>query len=158
MLALIGCPPRRQQSRSPGRDHAIDTLETVRSITQTGYKWGFETDIEMELAPKGLNEGIIRLISARKNEPAWLLAWRLEAFAGWKTMEEPHWARVDHPPIDYQDLHYFAAPKRRKGPGSLDEVDPELLRMYEKLGVPLKERAVLAGVEPGESKVAVDAV
>jgi len=82
----------------------IDTLETVRSITQTGYKWGFETDIEMELAPKGLNENIIRLISARKNEPDWLLAWRLEAFAGWKTMEEPHWARVDHPPIDYQNL------------------------------------------------------
>ena len=136
----------------------IDTLETVRSITQTGYKWGFETDIEMEFAPKGLNEGIIRLISARKNEPGWLLAWRLEAFAGWKRMEEPHWARVDHPPIDYQDLHYFAAPKRRKGPGSLDEVDPELLRTYEKLGVPLKEQAILAGVEPGESNVAVDAV
>ena len=136
----------------------IDTLETVRSITQTGYKWGFETDIEMELAPKGLNEDIIRLISARKKEPDWLLAWRLEAFAGWKTMEEPHWARVDHPPIDYQDLHYFAAPKRRKGPSSLDEVDPELLRTYEKLGVPLKERAILAGVEPGESNVAVDAV
>ena len=112
----------------------------------------------MELAPKGLNEDIIRLISARKKEPDWLLAWRLEAFAGWKTMEEPHWARVDHPPIDYQDLHYFAAPKRRKGPSSLDEVDPELLRTYEKLGVPLKERAILAGVEAGESNVAVDAV
>jgi Fe-S cluster assembly protein SufB len=136
----------------------LDTLETVRSVTQTGYKWGFETDIEMELAPKGLNENIIRLISARKNEPDWLLAWRLEAFAGWKMMEEPHWARVDHPPIDYQDLHYFAAPKRRKGPTSLDEVDPELLRTYEKLGVPLKERAILAGVEAGESDVAVDAV
>ena len=136
----------------------IDTLETVRSVTQTGYKWGFETDIEMELAPKGLNEDIIRLISARKKEPDWLLAWRLEAFAGWKMMEEPHWARVDHPPIDYQDLHYFAAPKRRKGPSSLDEVDPELLRTYEKLGVPLKERAILAGVEAGESNVAVDAV
>ncbi len=136
----------------------LDTLETVRSLTQTGYKWGFETDIAMELAPKGLNENIIRLISARKNEPDWLLAWRLEAFAGWKMMEEPHWARVDHPPIDYQDLHYFAAPKRRKGPTSLDEVDPELLRTYEKLGVPLKERAILAGVEAGESNVAVDAV
>ncbi len=136
----------------------LDTLETVRSLTQTGYKWGFETDIAMELAPKGLNENIIRLISARKNEPDWLLAWRLEAFAGWKMMEEPHWARVDHPPIDYQDLHYFAAPKRRKAPTSLDEVDPELLRTYEKLGVPLKERAILAGVEGGESNVAVDAV
>jgi Fe-S cluster assembly protein SufB len=136
----------------------LDTLETVRSVTQTGYKWGFETDIEMELAPKGLNEDIIRLISARKREPDWLLAWRLEAFAGWQTMEEPHWARVEHPPIDYQDLHYFAAPKRKNGPTSLDEVDPELLRMYEKLGVPLKERAILAGVEAGESNVAVDAV
>ena len=136
----------------------LDTLETVRSVTQTGYKWGFETDVEMELAPKGLNEDIIRLISARKKEPDWLLAWRLEAFAGWKMMEEPHWARVDHPPIDYQDLHYFAAPKRRKGPSSLDEVDPELLRTYEKLGVPLKERAILAGVEAGENNVAVDAV
>ena len=136
----------------------LDTLETVRSVTQTGYKWGFETDVEMELAPKGLNEDIIRLISARKKEPDWLLAWRLEAFAGWKMMEEPHWARVDHPPIDYQDLHYFAAPKRRKGPSSLDEVDPELLRTYEKLGVPLKERAMLAGVEAGENNVAVDAV
>jgi Fe-S cluster assembly protein SufB len=136
----------------------IDTLETVRSATQTGYKWGFETDVEMELAPKGLNEDTIRVISAHKKEPEWLLAWRLKAFAGWKTMEEPHWARVDHPPIDYQDLHYFAAPKRRKGPSSLDEVDPELLRTYEKLGVPLKERAILAGVEPTESNVAVDAV
>ena len=136
----------------------LDTIETVRSVTQTGYKWGFETDVEMELAPKGLNEDIIRLISARKKEPDWLLAWRLEAFAGWKMMEEPHWARVDHPPIDYQDLHYFAAPKRRKGPSSLDEVDPELLRTYEKLGVPLKERAILAGVEAGENNVAVDAV
>ena len=136
----------------------LDTLETVRSVTQTGYKWGFETDIEMELAPKGLNEDIIRLISARKKEPDWLLAWRLEAFAGWKMMEEPHWARVDHLPIEYQDLHYFAAPKRRRGPSSLDEVDPELLRTYEKLGVPLKERAILAGVEAGESNVAVDAV
>jgi Fe-S cluster assembly protein SufB len=135
-----------------------DTLETVRSATQTGYKWGFETDIEMELAPKGLNEDTIRLISRHKKEPEWLLAWRLKAFAGWKTMEEPHWAQVEHPPIDYQNLHYFAAPKRKKGPSSLDEVDPELLRTYEKLGVPLKERAILAGVEPGESNVAVDAV
>ncbi len=135
-----------------------DTLETVRSATQSGYKWGFETDIEMELAPKGLDETTIRLISARKAEPEWLLAWRLKSFAGWRKLEERHWARVDHAPIDYQDLHYFAAPKRKKGLTSLDEVDPELLRTYEKLGVPLREQAILAGVEPAKGTVAVDAV
>ena len=127
---------------------ATQTLDTVQSVTQSGYKWGFETDIEMDLAPKGLNEDIIRLISARKEEPAWLLEWRLKAFAAWQQMTEPHWARVEHPPIDYQDLHYYAAPKKKPGPKSLDEVDPELLRTYEKLGIPLKERAILAGVDP----------
>src|SRR6201996_9333257 len=144
---------------------ATDTLDTVQSITQSGYKWGFETDIEMEFAPKGLNEDIIRLISARKEEPAWMLDWRLKAFAAWQAMEEPQWARVEHPAIDYQDLHYYAAPKKKAGPKSLDEVDPELLAMYEKLGIPLKERAILAGVDPGEiegenpeRQIAVDAV
>jgi Fe-S cluster assembly protein SufB len=141
-----------------------ETLQTVQSVTQSGYKWGFETDIEMEMAPKGLSEDTIRLISDRKGEPQWLLEWRLRAYAAWKAMEEPHWARVWHPPIDYQDIHYYAAPKKRPGPKSLDEVDPELLATYEKLGIPLKERAILAGVEgagthaaaaPG---VAVDAV
>ena len=115
----------------------------------------------MDLAPKGLNEDIIRLISDRKDEPAWLLEWRLKAFAAWQQMEEPHWARVDHPPIDYQDLHYYAAPKKKPGPKSLDEVDPELLRTYEKLGIPLKERAILAGVDPDTvqaTQIAVDAV
>src|ERR1700759_3164130 len=138
-----------------------DPLGTVQSITQSGYKWGFETDIEMEVAPKGLNEDIIRLISARKEEPEWMLEWRLKAYAAWLQMEEPHWARVDHPPIDYQDLHYYAAPKKKAGPKSLDEVDPELLKMYEKLGIPLKERAILAGVDPDSienTQVAVDAV
>jgi Fe-S cluster assembly protein SufB len=135
-----------------------ETLETVQTFTQSGYKWGFETDIETELAPKGLNEEIIRLISERKGEPEWMLAWRLKAYAGWKQMEEPHWARVWHPPIDYQDIHYYAAPKRKAGPRSLDEVDPELLATYEKLGIPLNERAILAGVEQGVSSVAVDAV
>ncbi len=105
-----------------------ETLDTVQSVTQSGYKWGFETTIEMDLAPKGLNEDIIRLISARKQEPEWMLEWRLKAFAAWLKMDEPHWARVDHPPIDYQDLHYYAAPKKKDGPKSLDEVDPELLR------------------------------
>jgi Fe-S cluster assembly protein SufB len=138
-----------------------ETLDTVQSVTQSGYKWGFETAIEMDLAPKGLNEDIIRLISARKQEPEWLLDWRLKAYAAWLKMEEPHWARVDHPPIDYQDLHYYAAPKKKQGPRSLEEVDPELLRTYEKLGIPLKERALLAGVDPDtvqSTQVAVDAV
>jgi len=138
-----------------------ETLDAVQSVTQSGYKWGFETTIEMDLAPKGLNEDIIRLISARKQEPEWMLEWRLKAFAAWLKMEEPHWARVDHPPIDYQDLHYYAAPKKKAGPKSLDEVDPELLKVYEKLGIPLKERAILAGVDPDlveNRQVAVDAV
>jgi Fe-S cluster assembly protein SufB len=140
---------------------ATETLDTVQSVTQSGYKWGFETIIEMDVAPKGLNEDIIRLISARKEEPEWMLEWRLQAYAAWLKMEEPHWARVDHPPIDYQDLHYYAAPKKKAGPKSLDEVDPELLKMYEKLGIPLKERAILAGVDPDtveNTQVAVDAV
>ncbi len=140
---------------------STQTLDTVQSVTQSGYKWGFETDIEMDLAPKGLNEDIIRLISSRKEEPAWLLDWRLKAFAAWRQMTEPHWARVEHPPIDYQDLHYYAAPKKKPGLKSLDEVDPELLKTYEKLGIPLKERAILAGVDPEAvqgTQVAVDAV
>ncbi len=136
------------------------TAEILDSV-QSGYKWGFETDIEMDLAPKGLNEDIIRLISSRKDEPAWMLEYRLKAFTAWKQMAEPEWARVTHPPIDYQDLHYYAAPKKKAGPKSLDEVDPELLKMYEKLGIPLKERAILAGVEPDPNErpqIAVDAV
>jgi Fe-S cluster assembly protein SufB len=139
----------------------VETLDTVQSVTEGGYKWGFSTDIEMDLAPKGLNEDIIRLISERKNEPAWLLEWRLKAYAAWLKMEEPEWAMIHHEPIDYQDLHYYAAPKKKNGPKSLDEVDPELLAMYEKLGIPLKERAILAGVELPEGErpqVAVDAV
>ncbi len=138
-----------------------ETLDTVQSVTQSGYKWGWETEIEMDLAPKGLSEDTIALISDRKGEPDWLLQWRLRAYAAWKQMEEPHWARVEHQPIDYQDLHYYAAPKKKSGPKSLDEVDPELLKMYEKLGIPLKERAILAGVDPDaveNRQIAVDAV
>src|SRR5690349_19322008 len=141
---------------------STQTLDALQSVTQSGYKWGWETEIEMDLAPKGLNEDIIRLISSRKEEPAWLLEWRMKAFAAWQQMTEPHWARVEHQPIDYQDLHYYAAPKKKPGLKSLDEVDPELLKTYEKLGIPLKERAILAGVDPasveGGSQVAVDAV
>jgi Fe-S cluster assembly protein SufB len=144
-----------------------DTINTVESLTTSTYKWGFETDIEMDLAPKGLNEDIVRLISRRKEEPEWLLVWRLRAFEAWSRMSEPHWAKLAYPPIDYQDAHYYAAPKRKPGPKSLDEVDPELLATYEKLGIPLKERAILAGVVSGDDdgeagaerpQVAVDAV
>lgn len=112
-----------------------------------GYEAGFVTDVESEKAPKGLSEDIIRLISAKKEEPAWLLAWRLKAYARWLRMPEPRWARLRHPEIDYQNIHYFAAPKSLKDrPKSLDEVDPKLLETYEKLGVPVRERALLAGV------------
>jgi Fe-S cluster assembly protein SufB len=133
-----------------------DTLDAVRSVTDGGYKWGFETDIEMDMAPKGLSEDTIRLISDRKGEPGWLLEWRLKAYAAWLGMEEPHWGQLHYPPIDYQDSHYYAAPKQKPGPQSLEDVDPELLKMYEKLGIPLKERAILAGVE--QRNIAVDAV
>jgi Fe-S cluster assembly protein SufB len=133
-----------------------DTLDAVRSVTDGGYKWGFETDIEMDMAPKGLSEATIRLISDRKGEPGWLLEWRLKAYAAWLGMEEPHWGQLHYPPIDYQDSHYYAAPKQKPGPQSLEDVDPELLKMYEKLGIPLKERAILAGVE--QRNIAVDAV
>ena len=134
-----------------------DTVDRVKAIDVSEYKYGFVSDIESEKAPKGLNEDIVRFISAKKNEPEWLTEWRLEAFRRWQTMESPDWSRVKHPPIDYQDLHYFSAPKGTTGPKSLDEVDPELLRTYEKLGIPLREQEILAGVEPS-SRVAVDAV
>lgn len=134
-----------------------ETIDTVREVTEGAYKWGFVTDIDMETAPKGLNEDIVRFISAKKNEPEWLLEWRLKAFRHWLTMEEPHhWPRLSYPPIDYQDAHYYAAPKTAAKPKSLDEVDPELLKTYEKLGIPLREQEILAGVE--SSNIAVDAV
>jgi len=135
-----------------------ETVEKVKSVDVDAYKYGFVTDIESELAPKGLNEDIIRYISAKKNEPEWMTQWRLEAFERWQTMQEPVWARVNYPKIDFQDLHYYAAPKKTPGPKSLDEVDPELLRTYEKLGIPLREREILAGVEGAGTRVAVDAV
>ena len=140
-----------------------ETREQIEKLGQSTYRWGFETDIEMDIAPKGLDEDTIRLISARKEEPEWLLEWRLAAFRQWQKMEEPEWAKVAYPKIDYQDLHYYAAPKKKPGPKSLDEVDPELLRTYEKLGIPLHEQAMLAGVEPEEGAeprlpIAVDAV
>jgi Fe-S cluster assembly protein SufB len=138
---------------------STDTAAQVRALADDKYKYGFVTDIEMETAPKGLNEDIIRFISAKKNEPQWLLDWRLKAYRAWLEMEEPTWAMVQYPKIDFQDAYYYAAPKQTAKPKSLDEVDPELLRTYEKLGIPLREQEILAGVEGSERKpVAVDAV
>ena len=127
----------------------VATKEAQQTVEEVSgeYKYGFVTDIETEKAPKGLNEDVIRFISAKKKEPEWLLAWRLKAYAKWLTMEEPTWAMVDYPKIDFQDIYYYAAPKSAEdGPKSLDEVDPELLRTYEKLGISLKEQEVLSGV------------
>jgi Fe-S cluster assembly protein SufB len=127
-------------------------LDTIQSATGQDYKYGFVTDIESEFAPKGLNEDVVRFIATKKNEPDWMVEWRLRAYRHWLTMTEPKWAFVDYPPIDYQDAFYYAAPKRAgDGPKSFDEVDPKLIETYDKLGIPLAERALLAGV-------AVDAV
>jgi Fe-S cluster assembly protein SufB len=136
-----------------------ETVDQVRRIDVDQYKYGFETLIESDKAPKGLDEDTVRFISAKKNEPAWMLEWRLDAYRRWLTMREPHWARADYAPIDYQDLYYYSAPKRN-ALASLDEVDPEILRTYEKLGIPLREQEMLAGVvrPEGERRVAVDAV
>ncbi len=148
------------------------TVDQVRRIDVDQYKYGFVTDIESDKAPKGLSEDIVRFISAKKNEPEWMLAWRLDAYRRWLTMREPSWARVTHPPIDYQNIYYYAAPKKKDGPKSLDEIDPEILKTYEKLGIPLREVAVLERVEQpegedgedggnggnGYGRVAVDAV
>jgi Fe-S cluster assembly protein SufB len=124
---------------------------SVETLVNREYKYGFVTDIEMDVAPAGLNEDIVRLISAKKEEPEWLLEWRLKAYRRWLEMKEPHWPNVSYEPIDYQALHYYAAPKTQKPLGSLDEVDPKLLETYEKLGIPLTEQKLLAGV-------AVDAI
>jgi Fe-S cluster assembly protein SufB len=151
-----------------------ETVEQVQRIDVDQYKYGFETNIESEKAPKGLNEDTIRFISAKKDEPEWMLEWRLGAYKRWLSMREPTWARVEYPKIDYQDIYYYAAPKKFVAPKSLDDVDPEILKTYEKLGIPLKEQEILAGVrkqgEPsalddettggefGSGRVAVDAV
>jgi len=127
------------------------STESIEQLATREYKYGFETPIEVETVPRGLNEDIIRLISEKKGEPAWLLEWRLRAFRAWQQMTEPHWSNVTYPPIDYQDIIYYAAPKPKKALSSLDEVDPEIRATFEKLGIPLEEQKVLAGV-------AVDAV
>src|ERR1700716_1534209 len=150
-----------------------ETVERVRRLDVDQYKYGFVTDIESDKAPKGLSEDIVRFISAKKDEPEWMLAWRLDAYRRWLTMREPLWARVTYGPIDYQDLYYYSAPKKRDGPKSLDEIDPEILATYEKLGIPLREREALLGIQKpqvnddgeeageggtGYGRVAVDAV
>ncbi|MFZ0099575.1 MAG: Fe-S cluster assembly protein SufB, partial [Gemmobacter sp.] len=137
-----------------------ETIETVQAMAGK-YKHGWETEIETEYAPKGLNEDIVRLISDKNGEPEWMLEWRLAAYRRWLTMEEPRWAMLNYPEIDYQDQYYYAKPKSMGAkPKSLDEVDPKLLATYEKLGIPLKEQMLLAGVEGADEprKVAVDAV
>jgi Fe-S cluster assembly protein SufB len=142
-----------------------ETVDRVRRIDVDQYRYGFETVIDTEKAPKGLSEDTVRFISGKKDEPSWMLEWRLEAYRRWLTMTEPTWARVDYPRIDYQDIYYYAAPRPKKQLTSIDEIDPEILKTYEKLGIPLREVAMLEGVEPrpGETdpekrKIAVDAV
>src|SRR6516164_7863626 len=150
-----------------------ETVDQVRRIDVDQYKYGFETVIESEKAPKGLSEDTVRFISEKKSEPGWMLKWRLDAYKRWLTMSEPKWAKVKYGPIDYQNIYYYAAPKR--APQSLDEIDPEILRTYEMLGIPLREREALLGIQKpagegaegqeseneggnGYGKVAVDAV
>ncbi len=138
----------------------MSSIETQKTIEEASgdYKYGFVTDIEMDMAPKGLNEDIVRFISAKKNEPEWMLEYRLKAYRAWLKAEDPEWARVDYPEIDFQDIHYYAAPKTdADNPKSLDEIDPDILATYEKLGIPLREQEVLAGIV-GSPNVAVDAV
>ena len=141
-----------------------DTVDAVTALSGN-YKYGLETEIEMDYAPKGVNPDIVRLISSKNEEPAWMTEWRLQAFARWEQMTEPKWAMVNYPEIDFQDIYYYARPKSMAvKPKSLDDVDPKLLATYAKLGIPLKEQAILAGVEGAEDmpaegrKVAVDAV
>jgi Fe-S cluster assembly protein SufB len=133
-----------------------ETIDRVKLIDVDQYKYGFETIIEMEKPAIGHSEDTVRYISARKDEPAWMLEWRLDAYRRWLTMREPDWSRVQYPPINYDEIYYYAAPKSNPSPQSLDEVDPEILRTYEKLGIPLREQEMLAGVV--RSNVAVDAV
>lgn len=133
-----------------------ETIDQVKQIDVDQYKYGFETEVEMDMAPKGLSEEVIRFISAKKEEPEWMLEWRLDAYKRWLTMEEPDWARVNYPKIDFNDIYYYAAPKGQNGPMTLDDVDPEIRKTYEKLGIPLAEQEILAGVQ--ERRVAVDAV
>src|SRR5437762_7204232 len=127
------------------------STETIEQLANREYKYGFVTEVESETIPKGLSEDVVRLISAKKNEPEWLLEWRLKAYRLWLTMKEPAWQNVKYDPINYQDIIYYSAPKKKKVLNSLDEVDPEVKRTFDKLGIPIEEQKMLAGV-------AVDAV
>ena len=128
-----------------------ETLREIEELTEAEYEYGFSTDLDTDIAPPGLTEDTVRLISGKKNEPAWLLDWRLKAFEAWKTMEEPDWAKLDIAPIDYQALSYWAAPKMKPVLDSMDDVDPEIRDMFDKLGIPLHEQKML-------SNVAIDAI
>src|SRR5215212_1952534 len=148
--------PTNSETRIAGMIASLGTTRgepvstTLDALTTGEYKYGFVTDIESDVIPRGLNEDTIRLISAKKNEPSFMLAWRLKAYRYWaklaKSEAEPKWANVHYPPIDYQDVIYYAAPKQKKTVGSLEEVDAELLRTFDKLGIPLEEQKRLAGV------------
>jgi len=132
-------------------DEVSDDMKVLDDLTSSEYKWGFVTEIESETAQKGLNEEIVRFISKKKEEPEWMAEWRLKAFRYWQKMIEPHWPNVEYQPIDYQNISYYSAPKQKPKLNSLDEVDPELLKTFEKLGIPIEEQKILSGV-------AVDAV
>ena len=132
------------------------TVEAAKALEAENYSAGFSTEIEMDMAPKGLNEDIVRFISAKKDEPEWLLEWRLKAFERWKTMEEPTWAKVRYPAIDYQNYHYYAAPKAGASYETIDDVPEEILETYKKLGIPLREAEVLLGVK-GAAETAAEA-
>ena len=131
--------------------HQESNHDIIKDVTSSEYKYGFVTDIDTDIIPQGLNEDVVRLISQKKGEPEWLLEFRLKAYRHWLTLEEPTWAHLDIPEIDFQSISYYAAPKKKEGPKSLDEVDPELLDTFNKLGIPLEEQKVLSGM-------AVDAV
>src|SRR3954467_7881638 len=149
--------PRRGEGMSAD-DASVRNRDAQEAADRAStYEWGFSSDIEQEFAPKGRSEDTIRYISAKKQEPEWMLDWRLKAYRAWLTMKEVSWAKLDIPEIDFQDAYYYAEPKAKEKLGALDEVDPEILRVYEKLGIPIEEQKVLAGVE-GARKVAVDAV
>ena len=134
------------------------TIEDVKNLEADKYKYGFTTNIEQDLAPKGLNADTVRFISAKKGEPDWMTQWRLEALERFFAMEEPNWAKVNYPKIDFQDIHYYAEPKAGAKYDSIDDVPEEILADFAKLGIPLKEQEVLLGVKGSENRVAVDAV
>ncbi len=139
--------PENKKADKTGNDNAA----VIDNATKSDYKYGFVTDIDTDVIPSGLSEEVVRLISAKKNEPEWLLEFRLKAYRHWLTLKMPDWAQLDIPPIDYQAISYFAAPKKKDSPKSLDEVDPELIDTFNKLGIPLEEQKMLSGM-------AVDAV